>query len=156
MSGRVLGVAETLAALKGLQEKIMHGATVGVNRAALYGERQAKDYLRAKVYSQPERGYRRTGTLRRSVHAALPSKPHDGDEGEAHAGEELSGVASSGHATEETEGLILTQVGTWISYADIVEKRTPYMQPTSADIERYLPGALSVALDQAIGTGGGE
>lgn len=91
-------------------------------------EREAKINITRMVYSQPERGYRRTGTLRRSIHTAPPGTDHSGDYARARSSD-LGGKQSPNIVGEEGDNLV-TEVGTWLKYASRVHNGTgPRMTP---------------------------
>lgn len=151
------------SAIQMLQQMERVSATVSlkalrqaVAMAAFSGERNAKFALTRLVYSQPERGYRRTGTLRRSVMAASPDYDHSGDEDAARRGELSRGI-SGGAALEVTRvsaDRIESTFGSWISYAARINDGTTFMEPrpfldeaeitAQQDLERF----TIVALDQ--------
>lgn len=85
-------------------------------------ERHAKINLTRMVYSQPQRGYRRTGTLRRSVHTAPPGASHESDEARAKT-TDLGGKQSP-TLTGEQGSRLITEVGSWLKYAEHVHEGT--------------------------------
>lgn len=141
MTDKVIGVEETRSALAALPKKIEEGAKVAASHTGIFIERRAKEYLKAKVYSKPEGSYHRTGTLIRSVHAAEPSRNHEGDQATARGGTDLAATDTEGLA-EEQDSMWLVQAGTWLDYGAIVEKRAPWLIPAAQDGEAFYWSAM--------------
>lgn len=102
----------------------------GVGRAAIRTQDIIRGHLQNMVYAQPSAvsGYQRTYTLMRATHAAPPSANHGADEGRAYAGADLA--ATSPEAVVETEGgVLVSEVGAWISYAALVHDGVNQPQP---------------------------
>lgn len=101
----------------------------GVGRAAIRTQETIRENLERMVYSQPPTSnYTRTKTLMRSVHAASPSAGHAADESRAHGGADLS--ASQPESVVGVEGgVIVSEVGSWISYASKVHEGINQPQP---------------------------
>ena len=118
-------------------------------------ERDAKINLTRMVYSQPERGYRRTGTLRRSVHTAPPGADHSGDATRARHSD-LGGRQSPNLVAEERDRLV-TEVGTWMLYARRVHDGTgprmtpkPYLDDALRANERQIEEIIAIGLTRAL------
>ena len=82
------------------------------------------------VYSQPSAstGYERTYTLKRSVHAAHPDADHVSDEARAYGGQNLAATSPDG-IVEASGGVLVSEVGSWISYAALVHAGINQPQP---------------------------
>jgi len=104
-------------------------------------ERHAKLNLTRMVYSQPmaESGYRRTGTLRRSIHTVPPGADHASDETTAKT-TEMGGKQSPALVGEEG-GRLVTEVGTWLRYSKHVHDGTG--RYGRAQAKPYLTDALN-------------
>ncbi len=118
-------------------------------------ERCAKLNLTRMVYSQPERGYRRTGTLRRSVHVAAPSTDHSGDP--ATAKSTNLGGRQSPRLVEEQGQTLVTEVGTWLLYSKRVHDGTgpgmtakPYLTDALVKNERFIVETIARGLENAL------
>lgn len=118
-------------------------------------ERSAKINLTRMVYSQPERGYRRTGTLRRSVHAAAPGTDHGGDDARARYND-LGGRRSSSLVEEEGNTLVI-EVGSWLLYAKRVHDGTgprmtakPYLTDALTQNRRFIEEAVAHGVVNAL------
>jgi hypothetical protein len=118
-------------------------------------EREAKINLTRMVYSQPERGYRRTGTLRRSVHVAAPGTDHSGDQPRARS-TDLGGRQSPRIVGEEGQTLVV-EVGSWLLYAKRVHDGTgprmtakPYMTDALTQNRRFIEEIISRGVMNAL------
>lgn len=118
-------------------------------------ERDAKINLTRMVYSQPERGYRRTGTLRRSVHTAPPGTDHSGDAARARH-TDLGGKQSPSIVGEEG-GNLVTEVGTWMRYARRVHDGTgprmtpkPYLGDSITQNRRFIEETIARGVRNAL------
>jgi hypothetical protein len=118
-------------------------------------ERDAKLNLTRMVYSQPERGYRRTGTLRRSVHVAPPGTDHSGDLTRA-KGTTLGGRKSPSLVAEQGQTLVV-EVGTWLVYAKRVHDGTgprmtarPYLDDALTQNRRFIEETIVRGLGNAL------
>ena len=124
----------------------------GVGRAALRVQEDIQNHVENMVYSQPStRGYTRTHTLARSVHASHPNADHGGDESRAHGGQNLAATSPDG-IVEASGGVLVSEVGSWISYAAFVHQGINQPQPRPF-IEFALPAAetaLEVEIMQVI------
>jgi hypothetical protein len=149
-----LDISAAMAALellgKASQRSVQHLAEA-VAMAAFKGERQAKQAATSMIYSRPERGYQRTGNLRRTIMAASPEYDHSGDEARAAAGEDL-GQGAGLKVTRTTASAIESTVGSWANYAKLVNDGTRYMDPrpfmdeglktSQEDLEKFVLVAL--------------
>ena len=118
-------------------------------------ERDAKLNLTRMVYSQPERGYRRTGTLRRSVHVAIPGADHGGDLSSA-KNTNLGGRTSPRLVAEQGQTLVV-EVGTWLVYARRVHDGTgprmtkrPYLDDALTKNRRFIEDTIARGLENAL------
>ena len=102
----------------------------GVGRAAIRTQDIIRGHVQNMVYSQPsaESGYQRTHTLMRSVHAASPDADHANDEARAYGGFDLA-ATSPDMDVEASGGVLVSEVGSWISYAAFVHDGTGNSQP---------------------------
>jgi len=118
---------KALAVLAKVGGRTINRLAEAVGMAAFKAERQAKIAATDLIYSQPERGYSRTGTLRRGIMAASPDYDHSGDEGAARSADLGGGLGME--VTKITATAIESAVGSWISYARFVNDGTRYMEP---------------------------
>ncbi len=159
-----LDISAALAALEALSQagpKAIKHLAEAVAMAAFKAERQAKEAATEMIYQKAaERGgYVRTGTLRRSIMAAHPDHDHSNDEANARAGQEL-GTADMA-IVKQTAKAIEVAVGSWISYAELVNDGTRYMNPrpfmdeglktAEADLEHFVLVALDDILREILG-----
>lgn len=102
----------------------------GVGRAAIRVQDDIRNHVENMVYAQPSAssGYTRTGTLMRSVHAAHPDADHISDEARAHGGQNLA-ATSPDTIVEASGGVLVSEVGSWISYAALVHRGINQPQP---------------------------
>ncbi len=102
----------------------------GVGRAALRVQEDIRNHVENMVYSQPPSAssYLRTYTLMRSVRAASPDADHSSDEARAHGGQDLS-ATSPGGVVSASGGVLVSEIGSWISYASLVHKGVNQPQP---------------------------
>ena len=101
----------------------------GVGRAALLVQEDIRNHLENMVYSQPSpRGYNRTHTLMRSVHASRPDAEHGGDEARARGGQDLA-ASSPDDVVGVSGSVLMSEVGSWISYAMFVHEGINQPQP---------------------------
>jgi len=131
-----------------------------VGMAAFAGERNVKLSATRLIYATPERGYKRTGTLRRGITAASPAYDHGGDEAAARSGEigHAGGGGSALEVTRATGNAIESEVGCWLRYAPYVNNGTAHRQPThffedglsglDAELERYVLVALTEIINE--------
>lgn len=143
------GLKESLDFLTRLGATADKFVALGVGRAAIRTQGTIRNHLESLVYAQPPAasGYIRTGTLRRSVHAAAPSANHGADEGRAHGGADLGG-GSPETVTELEGGAVVSEVGSWVSYAAFVHEGINQPQPRPF-VEAALAEALA-ALDEEV------
>jgi hypothetical protein len=126
-----------------------------VAMAAFKGEREAKIAITDMIYCQAERGYQRTGTLRRTIMAASPEYDHSGDEAKARSGEDLGGGAGL-NVVRTSATKIETTVGSWASYAEFVNDGTrgrdphPFMDEGLRTSQEDLEQFVLVALDDIL------
>jgi hypothetical protein len=118
-------------------------------------ERDAKLNLTRMVYSQPERGYRRTGTLRRSVHVAIPGADHGGDLTRAKTS--TLGGRKSPRLVAELGQTLVVEVGTWLLYAKRVHDGTgprmtarPYLDDALAQNARFIEETIARGVANAL------
>ena len=118
-------------------------------------ERHAKLNITRMVYSQPQRGYRRTGTLRRSIHTASPGASHDSDEAKARTSE--LGGNQSPSVVRVTGDKLTTEVGTWLKYAKRVHDGTgprmtakPYLTDALDHNRREIEDIIAQGLVKAL------
>ena len=103
-------------------------ATEALGRAAIITQGAMRTNLDRMIYAQPNTsGYVRTGTLRRSTHAASPSTDHSGDEGRARGGADLAATEPE-RVVEDRGGMLATEIGSWVKYAEPVHRG--YRQPS--------------------------
>lgn len=116
----------------------------GVGRAAIRVQDIIRGHVQNMVYSQPsaESGYVRTHTLMRSVHAAPPNADHAGDEARAYGGFDLA-ATSPDMVVEASGGTLVSEVGSWISYAAFVHDGTVNSQPRPF-VQAAVPAAVAV------------
>lgn len=115
-----------------------------VGRAAIRVQGEMRENLQRMVYSQPPSAanYIRTFSLMRSTHAASPEVNHAGDTGRAMGGEDLA--ADSPSAAVGRRGTqIMSEVGSWIAYAEHVHRGTnaparPFVQAAEPFARRVL------------------
>lgn len=102
----------------------------GVGRAAIHTQDTIRGHLYNMVYAQPSSasGYQRTYTLMRSVHAAPPDADHGADEGRAHGGADLAATSPEA-VVEASGGVLVSEVGSWASYASLVHDGINQPQP---------------------------
>ncbi len=102
----------------------------GVGRAAIRVQDAIRGHVQNMVYSQPSAagGYVRTHTLMRSVHAAPPDADHAADEGRAYGGFDLA-ATSPDMVVQASGSTLVSEVGSWISYAAFVHNGTGHSQP---------------------------
>ena len=101
----------------------------GVGRAALLVQEDIRNHLQNMVYSQPSpHGYIRTNTLMRSVHASRPDAEHGGDETRARGGQDLA-ASSPDDVVGVSGSVLMSEVGSWISYAMFVHEGINQPQP---------------------------
>jgi hypothetical protein len=119
-------------------------------------ERDAKLNLTRMVYSQPERGYRRTGTLRRSVHVAAPGADHGGDLASARH-TVLGGRQQSPSLVAEQGQMLIIEVGTWLLYAKRVHDGTgprmtarPYLDDALTANQRFIEETIARGVANAL------
>ncbi len=99
-----------------------------IGKSAIEVQEAMRNNLENMIYSQPSGLYQRTYTLMRSTHAARPGEAHAGDEARAHSGMDLT--ASDPDAVwEGSGGLVESEAGSWISYADKVHQGINQPQP---------------------------
>lgn len=145
------GLKESLNFLTQLGATAGQVVEKGVGRAAIRTQEAMRSNLESLVYAQSSAasGYIRTRTLMRSVHAAPPSADHSADEGRASSGSDLA--ASSPEAVVENEGgFLVSEVGSWISYAGYVHDGINQPQPRPF-VEAAVAEAM-IALDVEIMT----
>lgn len=118
-------------------------------------ERHAKLNITRMVYSQPERGYRRTGTLRRSIHTVPPGASHDSDLARAKM-TDLGGRQTPNLVGEEGNRLV-TEVGTWIRYARRVHDGTgprmtakPYLTDALTQNRKFIEETIARGVRNAL------
>lgn len=135
-----------------------HGTSqliTAVGRAAIRLQKEMRQNLEAMVYSQPPAasGYVRTRTLMRSTHAAKPSSDHSGDEGKALGGMDLAATAPR-QVAEKIGNQIVSEVGSWISYAEHVHagdnqpSPRPFVAAAENEAERILEDEVSKAVQR--------
>lgn len=126
---RLIGAKEASSWLSQLATtRGMPMAHQALGRAAIHAQGLMRQNLDRMIYAQPNTsGYVRTGTLRRSTHAASPSKDHGGDEGAARGGTDLAATTPES-VVEERGSQLTTEIGSWISYAEPVH--AGYRQPS--------------------------
>ena len=119
-------------------------------------ERDAKLNLTRMVYSQPERGYRRTGTLRRSVHVAIPEADHGGDLSSAKV-TDLGSRSASPRLVATRGHTLVVEVGTWLVYAKRVHDGTgpgmtkrPYLDDALTKNRRFIVDTIARGLENAL------
>ncbi len=101
----------------------------GVGRAALLVQEDIRNHLQNMVYSQPSpHSYIRTNTLMRSVHASRPDAEHGGDEARARGGQDLA-ASSPDDVVGVSGSVLMSEVGSWISYAMFVHEGINQPQP---------------------------
>lgn len=101
----------------------------GVGRAALLVQEDIRNHLENMVYSQPSpHSYTRTHTLMRSVHASRPDAEHGGDQARARGGQDLS-ATSPDDVVGVSGSILMSEVGSWISYANFVHQGINQPQP---------------------------
>lgn len=116
-----------------------------VGRAAIRVQRAMRENMERMIYAQPQSatGYVRTRTLMRSAHAASPGVDHGADESRAASGEDLVATAPT-DVTERRGTQIVSEIGSWISYAEHVHEGVnqpsprPFVTATVSDAERAL------------------
>lgn len=132
-----------------------HELKQAVAMAGFSVERSAKQNLTRMVYSQPERGYRRTGTLRRSVHTAPPKESHSDDPERAKTSD--LGGKKSGEVVGEAGDTLVVEVGSWLLYARRVHDGTgprmtarPYLTDALTQNERFIEDTIVRGLTRAL------
>ena len=90
-----------------------------------------------------------SGTLARSQHVAPPGADHSDDFARAGGGTRggaslMSGVNDAAIANADS-GQIVCSVGSWLTYALIIELRFPYLIPAFESARRNLPALLRQA-----------
>jgi HK97 gp10 family phage protein len=128
-----------------------------VGRAALSLQAQVRASLQSMIYATPERGYRRTGTLMRSSHAAPPDIDHSGDEQAAFGGADLAATDPMKVVGGDlAQGGFSSEIGSWIHYAHFVHDGTihmaarPFLGPAAAMARAQLEAELAVATEEII------
>lgn len=121
----------------------------GVGRAAIRVQEDIRNHVENMIYAQPSAstGYQRTHTLMRSVHASHPDADHVSDEARAHGGQNLSAM-SPDSIVEASGGVLVSEVGSWISYAALVHQGIN--QPQSRPFIAVAVPAAEIALDTEI------
>lgn len=116
----------------------------GVGRAAIRVQDIIRGHVQNMVYSQPSTGggYQRTYTLMRSVHAAPPDADHASDEARAYGGFDLA-ATSPDAVVAASGGTLVSEIGSWISYAAFVHNGVNQPQPRPF-IQVAVPAAEAV------------
>ncbi len=124
------GLKESLDFLERLGANAEHVVGRGVGRAAIRVQEDIRNHVENMVYSQPTSmsGYLRTYTLMRSVRAAHPDADHTSDEARAYGGQNLA-ATSPDSIVEASGGVLVSEVGSWISYASFVHEGINQPQP---------------------------
>ena len=124
------GLKESLDFIERLGVNAERTVGRGVGRAALRVQEDIRNHVENMVYSQPPsaNGYQRTGTLRRSVRAAHPDADHVSDQARASGGQNLEATSPDG-IVEASGGTLVSEVGSWISYAALVHQGINQPQP---------------------------
>ncbi len=122
------GLKESLSFLERLGATAEQFVSRGVGRAAIRTQEAIRANLERMVYAQPSRGtYIRTRTLMRSVHAAEPTAVHGADESRAASADLAASHPESVVGIEG--GVLVSEVGSWISYASLVHDGINQPQP---------------------------
>lgn len=157
MARVVWDIRGVIAMLRDLAQgpQIIHEMKQASVMAGFKVERDAKLNLTRMVYSQPERGYRRTGTLRRSVHVAAPGADHGSDQ--ASARHTVLGGRKSPSLVAEQGQLLIVEVGTWLLYAKRVHDGTgprmtarPYLDDAFAQNARFIEETIARGVANAL------
>ena len=123
------GLKESLGFIERLGVNAERVVGRGVGRAAIRVQEDIRNHVENMIYAQPApRGYVRTHTLMRSVHAAHPDADHSSDEGRARGGQNLMATSPDG-IVEASGGVLVSEVGSWISYAALVHQGVNQPQP---------------------------
>lgn len=128
-----------------------------VGRAAIRVQQAQREQLDRMVYSQPPAsgGYVRTRTLWRATHAAAPGLDHAADESRAAAGEDLAATDPT-KLTERLGSQIVSEIGAWISYAELVHTGVnqpsprPFMTASIPEAEKALQEEVERAVLQMV------
>ncbi len=125
-----IGLKESLDFIERLGVNAERTVGRGVGRAALRVQDDIRNHVENMVYSQPQSssGYERTHTLMRSVHAAQPDADHSSDEARAYGGQNLA-ATSPDAVVSASGGVLVSEVGSWVSYASLVHQGTNQPQP---------------------------
>ncbi len=123
--------------------------TTAVGSAGIRVQRMMRENLESMIYAQSPApgGYIRTRTLIRSVHAAPPDAEHTGDESTASSGSDLAATVAS-QAAGMRGDTIMTEVGSWISYAAPVHDGA--FQPQPRPFMKQAEPAATVALREEV------
>ena len=124
------GLKESLDFIERLGVNAERTVGRGVGRAALRVQEDIRNHVENMVYSQPSSSssYLRTHTLMRSVRAAHPDADHGSDEARAYGGQNLAATSPDG-IVEASGGVLVSEVGSWISYAALVHQGINQPQP---------------------------
>lgn len=124
-----------------------------VGRAAIRVQQAMRENLERMVYAQPTSpsGYTRTYTLMRATHAARPDADHSSDESRAAAGEDLAANSPS-EVVERRGNQIMSEIGAWISYSDLVHSgvNQPQPRPFVAQTAQVAERALQEEVERAV------
>lgn len=127
--------------------------TLAVGKAGMRVQSMMQQNAESMIYSQPSApgGYIRTRTLHRSIHAAPPDAQHGGDEARASSGTNLAAQSASQAAGAKGDQLI-SEVGSWISYAEFVHKgvNQPQERPFMKQAEEVAGQALREEVANAV------
>lgn len=124
-----------------------------VGRAAIRVQQAMRENVERMVYAQPASptGYTRTHTLMRSIHAARPDADHGGDESRAAGGADLAADRPS-EVVERRGNHIVSEIGSWISYAEHVHTgvNQPQPRPFAAQAVQAAERALQEEVERAV------
>ena len=124
------GLKESLGFIERLGVNAERIVGRGVGRAAIRVQEDIRNHVENMIYAQPSSntGYQRTHTLMRSVHASHPDADHVSDEARARGGQNLMATSPDG-IVEASGGVLVSEVGSWISYAALVHQGVNQPQP---------------------------
>lgn len=153
------GLKESLAFIEQLGAKAEPIVGRGVGRAAIRTQDIIRGHVQNMVYAQPSAvgGYERTYTLMRSVHAAAPDTDHGADEARAHGGSDLA-ATSPESVVEASGGILTSEVGSWVSYAQLVHdginqpQSRPFVAVAVPEAEAVLEAEVMAVILQEFAT----